>query len=195
MLYGVNHITDQLDIILEPQTQEPGRIKAEFLHVKNYFKIRPDVVYITFSNYGILLLLLRKIHIVQALVVALFHEYQENLLFSHGIIDKVKRYVMNWFRRVELSAADYPIFISKYGFEHARSARKQYVPLMPELLDDEKQARKDENNPYIIAVGKTKRNYEPLFYAAEQHHDLKLKIITNHIDGAHDLENVHIIDR
>lgn len=193
-LYGVNHLSKAIEVELEPNHGICGRIKAEFIHLYNYYKSKPDGVYLTFCDYGLFILILRKLRIIKKPIFVLFHGYIEDGSLRCRWKEKIKIKVVNQIRKLELAASDYPIFISKYAYDNAPSVRKQYISLMPEVVELPEE-KEDRHHDCVISVGKTLRDYRTIYHAAKLHSDLNVKIVTNTYAENNDLANIDVIDR
>lgn len=199
LLYGVNHLNEsKLEIVLQP-IGEGGRLANEIKAVRDYFFAKPDTVYLTFSDYGILLMILRKCRIIRSGIVALFHGYHEKCLEDENIKKKIKKVFVNIMRDIELSCVDEAVFISKYAYEeylkkakHIVEEKVAYISLQPEMICGYPPTA-FANKYYLVSAGKTQREWEPLIEFAHTNKQFHITIICNNIEGLTE-ENLTIIN-
>lgn len=181
-LYGVNHLeNNRRTIILQP-IKKGGRIKNEFKAISDCIKLNPDIVYMTFSDYGILLPVLSKLHIIKAPVIALFHGYHEKVIKKDGFKEKIKKIIRNWIRDLDLRCVDHAIFISKYSYlaylQHKPVQKNViYIPLQPEMVREKGNIPSDKYR--LLSIGKTKREYNPMIECAKKDDRISATIISN----------------
>lgn len=192
-LYGINHLDKEIIYTqLQPKKTKSGRIRNEIYAVRDYFKLKPDVIYLTFSDYGILLSILRKIGLVKCPVIGLMHGYLEKTGYENERKKTMKKLFVNCMRKIEVWAMDKPIFISEYGYRDCCKKQSKYKhkivfhPLQPEITE----IQREEINYDLVSIGKTMREYETLEKVVEQE-NIKTVVVGSDI---RDKDKIHVVN-